>query len=908
MRTLCLLLLITAVVSAAPVSVGRLTCEYLENPLGIDVLRPRLSWIIESAKRNQVQTAYHVLVAGDRALLEKDEGDVWDSGRVASDQSLFVPFDGQALQSGRRYYWKVRVWDKDGEVSAWSEPAWWEMGLLHASDWSAEWISAPKVFDWVKLNRRRSAMPAEAPPELDVPAPLLRKAFSLNKPVKSARAYIAGLGYYELRLNGERVGDHLLDPAFTRYDKRVLYVTYDVTDYLHKGENAVGVILGGGWYDMPSRGVWGFDCAEWRAAPTCRGQLVIDFEDGSRRVAATDSSWKCAPSPITFHSIRQGEFYDARLEQDGWDRASFHDDRWQPARRVHGPEGVLTAQMLPPIKNMQQLEPVALTALNDSVFVLDFGQAMSGFISMRARGERGKRVTFVYGERLDERGFVDQRDIASLVKTAPFQTDQYTFRGDGLETWQPRFVYHGFRWVEVRGFPGAPAADFFKANVVHTSFAQNGSFACSNELLNKIQSITLWSFKSNYHGYPTDCPHREKNGWTGDAHLAAETGLLNFAVQPAYAKWIRDFVDEQQPSGEIAAVIPTAGWGYYWGNGPAWDSALLLIPWYLYLYSGDLGILGDAYDAMKRYVDFLGTRAENHLVNWGLGDWCPVRTEAPPIVTSTAYYFKDVSLLAQIAALLGKADDAAHYAALADEIRAAFNQAFFDPATGNIADGSQTAISCALYQGLVDDENRGRVLAALVKSLDGDLNFDAGILGTKYLFNVLADHEQQALAYDRINSTAYPGRGHWLTKGATTLWESWDGSGSRIHVMFGDVSAWFYKTLAGLHPVEKYPGFKHFIVKPFFAPDLEWIEANHESPYGRIIGAWRRQDGRITVRIRVPVNASASVCLPVGDGDIRVVNQDGAAIVDLPVAQTVQGYRVFEIGSGSYLFSIKDQK
>ncbi len=903
MRILCLLLLITAVVTAAPVSVGRLTCEYMENPLGIDVLRPRLSWIIESDQRNQVQTAYQVLVAGDPALLAQNRGDIWDSGRISSDQSIFVFYEGKPLQSGRRYYWKVRVWDKDGKASAWSEPGWWEMGLLYETDWAAEWISAPKVFDWVKLNQRRTSMPADAPPELDVPAPLFRKAFNLSKPIKSARAYIVGLGYYELSLNGERVGDHLLDPAFTRYDKRVLYVTYDVTSHLRKGENVVGVMLGGGWYDMPSRGVWGFDRAEWRAEPTCRCQLVIDFEDGSRQTVTTDSSWTCAPRPITFHSIRQGEFYDARLEQDGWDRPGFDDSRWHPVRKVRGPLGVLRAQMLPPIKITQQLDPASISALNDSVFVIDFGQAMAGFISMRARGEHGRRVTFVYGERLDERGFVDQKDIASLVKTAPFQTDQYTFRGDGWETWQPRFVYHGFRYVEMRGFPGAPSADFFKANVVHTSFAKNGSFACSNELLNKIQSNTLWSFRSNFHGYPTDCPHREKNGWTGDAHLAAETGLFNFAVQPAYRKWIRDFIDEQQPSGEIAAIIPTAGWGYYWGNGPAWDSALLLIPWYQYVYSGDLGILDEAYDAMKRYVNFLGTRAEDHLVSWGLGDWCPVRTEAPPVVTSTAYYFKDASLLAKIAALLGKVEDASRYQALADQIRRAFNKAFFHPESGRIADGSQTAISCALYQGLVKDENRERVLAALVKSLDGDLNFDTGILGTKYLFNVLTENEMQALAYGRINSTAYPGWGHWLTQGATTLWESWDGGGSRIHIMFGDVSAWFFKTLAGVRPDDKYPGFKHFIVKPFFAPDLEWVEADHESPYGRITSAWRRQDGRITLQLRVPVNSSASVHLPAGNDDIRVVDQNGAEIVDLPAFRSADGYRVVEVGSGTYFFS-----
>lgn len=906
MRTFFLIFVLTASLAAAT-NITDLTCEYLENPLGIDVLQPRLSWKIESDERNQVQTAYQVLVAGSEILLAKNHGDIWDSGHVNSDHSLFIQFDGKPVQSGRRYYWKARVWDKKGKPSNWSIPAWWEMGLLQPTDWCAEWISAPRVLNWVELNQRRSAMSAVAPPELDEPAPLFCKSFSLPKLVKSARAYISGLGYYELRLNSNRVGDHLLDPAFTRYDKRALYVTYDITEQLKTGENVVGVILGNGWYDMPSRGVWGFDRAYWRDDPACRCQLVFDYEDGSREILVSDKSWKCADGPITFNSIRQGEFYDARLEQNGWDCAEFDDGAWQPVRLVRGPEGVLSAQMLPPIKNMQQLKPVSLTTINDSVFVLDFGQSMAGFISMRAQGARGKGVTFVYGERLDERGFVDQNDISGLVKSSPFQTDQYIFKGEGLEEWQPRFVYHGFRWVEVRGFPGKPSPELFTANVVHTSFAVSGSFACSNELLNQIQHNTLWSFKSNFHGYPTDCPHREKNGWTGDAHLAAETGLYNFAVQSAYTKWIRDFSDEQQPSGEIPAIIPTGGWGYYWGNGPAWDSALILIPWYLYVYSGDLGILSSAYTSMKRYVDFLSTRAENHLVSWGLGDWCPVRTQVPPIVTSTGYYYKDVSTLAQIAALLGKSEDAAKYTALAAEIRNAFNTTFYDSLSGNIADGSQTALTCALYQGLVEEKNTERIVNLLEKKLQqSDLNFDCGILGTKYLFNVLSTFDKQELAYSRINSTAYPGWGYWLTKGATTLWESWDGSASRIHVMFGDVSAWFYKTLAGLQPDDKNPGFKHFIVKPYFAPDLTWVKAEYNSLYGLISSAWERQNGRITLHVKVPVNTSASIYLPVMNDVITVVDEKGAAIADLGTGKIVNGCTVFEVGSGSYSFSTKD--
>ncbi|RPI01804.1 MAG: alpha-rhamnosidase, partial [Calditrichaeota bacterium] len=536
-------------------------------------------------------------------------------------------------------------------------------------------------------------------------------------------------------------------------------------------------------------------------------------------------------------------------------------------------------------------------------------QSMAGFLSMRASGPIGRRTMFVYGERLDADGLVDQDDIAGLVKSTPFQTDQYIFKGGEIEEWRPHFVYHGFRWVQVSGFPGKPSPEHFTANVVHTSFSTCGSFSCSNEMLNRIQQNTLWSFKSNFHGYPTDCPHREKNGWTGDAQLAAETGLFNFSAQSSYSKWIRDFGDEQQPNGEIPAIIPTGGWGYYWGNGPAWDSALILIPWYLYVYSGDEGILRNAYPSMKRYVDFLGTRAENHLVSWGLGDWCPARTEAPPVVTSTAYYYKDVSLLAQIAALLGQENDAAAYTTLAAEIRNRFNAAFFDSSSGNIADGSQTALACALYQGLVPEKHVDHVLALLIKKLQqSDLNFDCGILGTKYLFNVLTTLGKPELAYSRINSTAYPGWGFWLKKGATTLWESWDGSASRIHIMYGDVSAWFYKTLAGLRPDENQPGFKHFIIKPYFAPDLTWVKTDFDSQYGLISISWERQNDRLTLKVQVPVNTSASVYWPSTENVVTITNEQGLAIENMDAGSIENSHIVFKIGSGSYMFAAKESQ
>lgn len=884
----------------ASVQVTDLTCEYTHNPLGIDVVQPRLAWKLLSEETDQRQTAYQILVSKDEKSLSGDKGTMWDSGRIQSDRSIHVTYAGLALKSRQRYFWKVRIWDKQGQVSGWSDPAWWEMGLLNPSDWQADWISAPPVFDWQQMNQRRSAMANSVPPEQDMPAPLFRQVFKLDKPVKSARVYIAGLGYYELSFNGKKAGDHVLDPAFTRYDKRALYVTHDVTGLLSRGENVVGVILGTGWYDMPSRGVWGFDLAGWRARPVLRCQIHVEFEDGSETQIRSGKSWFCHPGPVTFNSIRQGEFYDARLEQPGWNTARFEADGWQPVHSVPGPEGSLSAQMLPPIRIMKEISPVRISTINDSVHILDFGQSMAGLTQLKAEGKAGTAIRMIHGERLSEDGRVDQRDIASLVKNDPFQTDQYIMKGEGVETWQPRFVYHGFRWIEVHGFPGHPTTENFTAKVVYTSFPRAGSFECSNKMFNQIQHNTLWSYTGNFHGYPTDCPHREKNGWTGDAHLAAETGLLNFGAQSAYTKWMTDIADEQKPSGEIAAIIPTCGWGYYWGNGPAWDNAYILIPWYLYVYSGDTRILSKHYDQMKRYVDFLGTVADQHIVRWGLGDWAPARTLAPAEITSTAYYYVDALLVSKIAGLLGFEKEVETYSTLAREIREAFRQTFIDADSGHVGDGSQTAMACALYQGMVEGPEAGRILANLKAALEScDLNFDCGILGTKYLFNVLADHGEMKLAYSKVNTTDFPGWGHWVEQGATTLWEQWDGTSSRIHVMYGDISAWFYKYLAGIRPDEAHPGFRHFFIQPWFPPDMQWVKASHESMYGTIRSEWEQTEKEIRLTIRIPVNTTATVRVP---GDLENPEVFGPDNKEIRIDWKVAGQSYYEtlLGSGEY--------
>ncbi|MDP6380793.1 MAG: family 78 glycoside hydrolase catalytic domain, partial [Phycisphaerae bacterium] len=623
----------------------------------------------------------------------------------------------------------------------------------------------------------------------------------LAKRVKKARVYICGLGYYELYVNGKKVGDHVLDPAFTRYDLRALYVTYDVTEMVAKGGNAVGVVLGNGWYNQHTPDTWGFDKSFWRDRPTVRCQLEVEFSDGTSEVISSNSTWKVSSGPIVFESIRNGETYDARLEKAGWNAADYDDAAWAAAAVVAGPKGQLAAQMLPPIKVTKTIMPVKITEPKPGCYVFDMGQNMAGWAKLKVSGPAGTKVVMKYSERLLRNGTVNQKHNRQYVHKYDFQTDTYILKGKGVEKWEPRFSYHGFQYVQVTGLPRKPGRRTLMGRVIHTSFASAGRFECSNDLFNKIQQNTLWSYIGNYHGFPTDCPHREKNGWTADAHLAAELGLINFASASSYAKWLDDIKDEYAQSGKLPGMVPapTHGWGsYVWG--PPWDSAYVLIPWYVYQYCGDVRILAEHYDGIKRYVDSLTSESKNYIVTKARWDWAPAKSSTSPELTATAYYYTNSLILSEAAKLLGKKTDAAKYADLAVKIKAAFNKEFFEPSTGQYKGGTQTGLSSALYQGLVEPKNVQRVLDNLVANIDANNgHIDTGILGAKYLLYALTDNGRGDVAYTVTTQTTFPSWGYWISKGATTLWELWNGKQSRNHVFFGDISTWFYKALAGIN-------------------------------------------------------------------------------------------------------------
>lgn len=884
------------------VTVHSLTCEYLENPIGIDNTSPRLSWKISSGVRGQIQTAYRICASSREDWLASGTYDIWDSGKIMSGQSMHIPFDGEISYSGTRCNWKVQVWDKNCIPSEFSEPAFWEAGLLRDSDWIAEWISSPK--------------PENSASENEVePAPMFRTTFTLDNVPVWGRAYISGLGYYELYVNGEKIGDRELDPALTPYDHRVLYSTYDITGHLVEGSNTVGVILGNGYYNQSIPAWGGFHTIEWRDRPAVKCQIDIKMNEGSRQTVATDGSWHVSEGPIRFDGIMNGETYDARLEIPGWAANGFEDSGWKNAAAVPGPSGILTAQMLPPVKIMQTLKPVSVNEPKPGQFLFDFGQNMAGKAQLTVSGPAGTKVVLRYGERLYYDGTLNTEENARGVQ-GRFQTDEYILKGDGTEVWEARFTYHGFQYVEMTGFPGTPAAENLTAHVMHCSFEDAGSFVCSNDLLNRIHECARWAYISNFMGNPTDCPQREKNGWTGDGHIAGETGLLNYANAAAYSKWIDDFAGEQRDDGEVPAQVPNGGGGYrIWDNypfpeagfGPAWNSSYIIVPWYLYLYCGDTKILADHFDEMKRWYAYIESWSPDYICNIGLGDWVSLEQDTPVEITSTGYYYIDAVLLSKIAALLGKDEDAAHYAGHAGKIKEAFNAKFYNPETGLYGEGTQTAMSAALYQGLAEPGEIDKIVDNLVKNIENENgHLNVGLLGSKYLFNVLADHGRGEVAYEIATKTDYPGYGYWIGLGATTLWEDWPGERSRNHIMFGEIDAWFYKYLAGINPDPDNPGFRNVIIQPLPLGDLTWVTAEHNSGYGLIKSSWRKENGMFKLDVAIPPNTTAEIHIPpefsLEPANITESGVSADTSEEITFRGMENGSAVFETGSGSYQF------
>ena len=838
-----------------------LECEYLTTPLGVDTRSPRLSWKIPAAHGDSI-TGCRVWVAADSVAVVQGTEGCWDSGELPATARRVV-YAGDSLRSWTKYYWKVGYQTRGADEMVCSPVTSFTTGVFSPVEWEgARWIS-----DGYDKDYR--------------PSPYFRKSFEVKGEVKQAYAIIAAAGLYELSLNGTRIGDHFLDPMYTHFDKRILSVMYDITANLSEGENTIGVQLGNGWYNHQSTAVWFFDQAAWRNRPAFIAQVRIEYADGQVDTLSTDNSWLTTDSPVIFNSIYTAEHYDARREIDDWNKPGCDVSQWRAVEVVPSPTQRIESQMSVPIRAIARYEATRFEKKSDTCYVYHFPENMAGTVELSVTGKAGTVLRLKHGEMLNADGTVNLANIDYHYRPTdgsdPFQTDIVVLK-DGLTRFTPKFNYKGFQYVEVTSSqPVALYENSVVALKMHSDVPVAGRFSSSSELLNKIWQATNNSYLSNLFGYPTDCPQREKNGWTGDAHIAIETGLYNFDAVTVYEKWLPDFIDAQREGGVYPCLVPTSVWGFDWANGVDWTSASIIIPWEVYRFYGDDTLLRRMYPSVKKYVAYIESIAPDNLTDWGLGDWIPVRSKSDVTLTTSIYYYTDVAILAKAAAQLGYADDAVYYEALAGKIRKAINDRYLDKETGIYASGTQTELAKPLYWNVVPDEYRVKVAEQLNRRVEADsCHIDVGLLGSKALLGALSDNGYPETAYRVATQESYPSWGYWIKNGATTLHENWRTDviidNSLNHIMFGEIGAWLYKTLGGLRIDESRPGFRHLVLQPYFPDDLNSLAVEHETPYGCISASWTRHDRHgITYELVLPEGVEATFA-PLGDN----VAYDGA--------------------------------
>lgn len=869
------------------IEVYNLTCDMERNPLGIDAVKPMLGWKLSGSFRGIRQQSYRIIVSRQKDALDTSNCDLWDSGLIHSDESIQIEYRGTELSSGERAYWKVEVWDQEGNYAVSEEQAYWETGLMKLSDWGGEWIGL--------ANRHIPGW-----------SPLFRKKFRLISDVKKARIYVCGLGYYELSINGKKVGNRVLDPAQTDYQERVMYAAYDITAELCQGDHVLGIMLGDGFYSQNR--VWGGTMAY--GPPCLLVQMNVMLQDGSQIRLFTNGTWKAANGPITLNNVYAGETYDARLEQEGWDRPEFDDADWFYAMPVIGPSGVLSAQTIPPIRVKEQIRPTAIHQPRGGTYVYDLGRNIAGWVRLQVQGPAGSEVSLRFAEDIDEFGMIDTNSGGSQ-HTNVLQCDRYILEGTNTEVWEPRFTYHGFRYVEVTGYPGVPDEYSITGVVIYTDMEEAGGFKCSNTQINRIHTMIRNTFVANLHGIPTDCPVREKCGWLGDAMIICDSVMYNWDSALFWRKYIEDIGTSRVVNGRWTNVSPgkrTCG-----EAAPAWGTAQIEIPWRYYLFYDDRQLLERVYPEMSAWVDHLHSRSNQFIVTYGIDDWWPPGSrqnpELPVGFISTAYFYQSVKRMESIARILERKKDADAYGNLMKQVKRAFNNAYFQDALSGY--GTQTGNAFALFLGLVPEGREQQTADRLAEDIRSRGNhLTTGHIGVKYVFEALTNYGHGSVAQAVLDQTDYPSFGHQLSMGATTLWESWEGykildgikkGGSLSHPFKGGFDAWFYSHLAGIDPIE--PGFKKISIFPHVISNLTYVHGSYESPYGVIENAWSRAGSEFEMRLTIPSNTTAIVRIPTCAAE--KVLESGIPVKRAKCVRFLEeesGYLLIEVESGMYSF------
>ena len=1069
---LCILLLSLALTAGAQLSTPfALKCEYRVNPEGIDALAPRLFWKLDSKERGQMQSAWQILVASSESELARDMGDLWDSGKVLSDTSIQILYGGKPLDSFQKCWWKVRVWDQDDRAGAWSENAFWSMGVLSEKDWAgAKWVGIPpekvespeqeaftdshwiwhtsgeahleapvgscffrsqftvppesitravlmvgvdngatiylngkEVGKWASYNSAGTfllqnhiipginTLAVEASNAGTNPNPaglialiqletasdsrlnwysdaswkstdkrdagwektsfddshwsqvqvmgkngmepwpvvtvaeervlaarMLHREFEAKGAVRRATVSLSGQGLSELYLNGEKISDHVLSPGLTQYNKRIFYVTHDVTDSIRSGKNAVGIWLGNGRYYAPRRAeptrtdTFGY--------PEALMILRLEYEDGTTESVVTDTDWRITgEGPIRKNNEYDGEYYDARLELPGWDQVGFDDSSWLLAQELDTERGVMSAQMMEPLRVVQHVRPIALSNPKPGVYIYDMGQNMVGWVRMKVRGPRGTCVLQRFAEVIKDDGTLYLDNIRGAKVT-----NEYFLKGGGEEVWEPRFTYFGFRYLEITGYPGVPSLDDIIGCVVHDDVATAGHFNCSNDLVNKIADNIRWGVRGNYRSFPTDCPQRdERQAWLGDRSAESQGETYLYDISALYAKWVCDMEDAQRESGSVSDVSP-AYWPLY-NDNVTWPSSFILIPGMLYRQYGDATVMARHYDGLKKWITHMSGYIEDGIIHKdNYGDWCvppeeqhmihsqdPARRTAGEFL-ATAYFIHDLRCMEKYATLLGKESDAKEFNQAAEEMTDAFNREFYKKEAGHYINGTETSCVLPLAFDLAPEEARPSIFNHLVNSImeKGQGHLSTGLIGGQWLMRALTNGGRPDVAWTLASQTTYPSWGYMVSKKATTIWELWNGDtadpamNSHNHVMLvGDLNIWLYEHLGGIRPES--PGFKSMLLDPSMPEGLDYAEASYDSIHGQIFSRWERSDESILWRVGIPANTTATLALPADDP--ALIQESGKAITNCPDLKFIaveEGKSRFSAGSGWYEFTI----